>query len=43
MADAAELGCDLVAAQAAVGSTSQHNMERAGLRIAFSRAFWLQR
>ena len=32
--------CELVAAQAAFGSTSQNNMERAGLRVAWTRAVW---
>ena len=32
MADAAELGCDLVWSHAACDSTSQHNMERLGMR-----------
>ena len=43
IADAARQGCDLVAAQAALDATSQHNMERAGLRIAYTRAFWFRR
>jgi len=43
MADAARLGCDLVAAQAGLDTTSQHNMERAGLRTAYTRPFWLRR
>ena len=32
--------CELVVAQASFGSTSQHNMERAGMRIAWTRAVW---
>lgn len=43
MADAARQGCDLVAAQAGLDTTSQHNMERAGMRTAYTRAFWLRR
>lgn len=43
IADAAKLGCDLIAAQAGLGTTSQHNMERVGMRIAYTRAFWLRR
>ena len=43
MADAARLGCDLIAAQAGLDTTSQHNMERAGMRTAYTRAFWLRR
>jgi len=42
MADAARQGCDLAAAQAGLDTTSQHNMERAGMRIAYTRAFWLR-
>lgn len=36
MQDAARLGCDLVVAQAAFASTSQRNMLRCGMQIAFS-------
>jgi len=43
IADAAKQGCDLVAAQAALDATSQHNMERVGMRIAYTRAFWFRR
>lgn len=43
MADAAKQGCDLIVAQAGLDTTSQHNMERAGMRIAYTRAFWLGR
>lgn len=32
--------CQLVAAQASFGSTSQNNMERAGFRIAWTRSVW---
>ncbi len=38
IADAAAAGCDLVVSQTAPGSQSQQNMERAGLRIAFTKA-----
>lgn len=38
--DAAEFGCDLVCSQAAFGSTSHHNLERAGLRLAYTKAIW---
>lgn len=38
--DAHRAGCELVAAQASFGSTSQHNMERVGMRIAWTRAVW---
>ena len=40
LADAVEQNCDLIAAQSALGSTSQNNMERAGMRVAYTRAFW---
>jgi len=39
---AAERGCDLIAAHAAVGSASQRNMERAGLRLAFHKSIWMK-
>lgn len=39
---AAEQGCDLVAAQAALDVSSHRNMERAGLRVAYTRTFWLR-
>lgn len=42
MADAGRQGCDLIAAQAGLDTTSQHNMERAGMQIAYTRAFWLR-
>ncbi|BBI36468.1 N-acetyltransferase [Cohnella abietis] len=32
--------CDLVVAQASFGSTSQNNMERAGMQMAWTRAVW---
>ena len=40
IADAAAEGCDLIAGQAAPGSSSQRNMERAGLRVAYTKAVW---
>ncbi len=40
--EAARQGCDLVAAQSGLDTTSQHNMERAGMRIAYTRAFWFR-
>ena len=40
LADAAAAGCELVASQAAFASSSQRNLERAGLRIAFTKAVW---
>jgi GNAT superfamily N-acetyltransferase len=39
--DAAEAGCTYVTSQTAFGGTSQHNMERAGMRCAHSLAIWL--
>lgn len=36
--EAAEAGCDLMAAQTGNGTVSQWNMERAGLRIAYTKA-----
>ena len=43
IADAAADGCDLIAGQAAPGSASQRNMERAGLRVAYTKAVWSRR
>ncbi|MFD2044177.1 GNAT family N-acetyltransferase [Ornithinibacillus salinisoli] len=40
--DAKKLGCQLIVGQASFGSTSQCNMERAGLRIAYTKAIWEQ-
>jgi GNAT superfamily N-acetyltransferase len=40
---AAAAGCDLIAAQTGVATQSQYNMERSGLRIAFTKAFWTLR
>ena len=37
LADAAAAGCDLVASGAAFGSQSQRNLERAGLRMAYTK------
>nr|WP_275984127.1 GNAT family N-acetyltransferase [Paenibacillus hamazuiensis] len=33
-------GCELVTAQAGFGSTSQNNMERTGMQMAWTRAVW---
>jgi hypothetical protein len=41
IADAAAAGCDLVVSSAVPGSTSQRNQERAGLRLAYTRGFWV--
>ncbi len=35
--------CDLVLGQAKFGSISQNNMERAGLRIAYTKAIWINK
>jgi len=39
--DAADRGCRTVATQTAFGGTSQHNMERAGMRLAYGFGVWL--
>ncbi|WP_409341207.1 GNAT family N-acetyltransferase [Paenibacillus sp. MBLB4367] len=41
--EAAIHGCDLLVSQAAYASTSQNNMERAGMRVAYTRATWSER
>ena len=38
----AERGCDLIAAHAAVGSGSQRNFERGGMRLAFHKGIWVR-
>lgn len=40
IADAADAGCDAVSSQAEFGSASQRNLERAGLRVAYTKAVW---
>lgn len=40
LGDAARAGCDLVTVQANPGSASQRNVERAGLRVAYTKAIW---
>jgi GNAT superfamily N-acetyltransferase len=42
IAIAAAAGCDLVSGQTGITTTSQHNMERVGLRIAYTKALWTQ-
>jgi len=42
LTEAAARHCDIVAAQAALGVISHHNMERAGLRVAYTRTFWIR-
>ncbi|MBH5316231.1 GNAT family N-acetyltransferase [Paenibacillus sp. GSMTC-2017] len=38
--DAAELDCELVVSQSRFGSVSQSNMERVGMRIAYTKSLW---
>ena len=40
VAAAASAGCELVSGQAGFGSASQRNLQRAGLRIAYTKAVW---
>ena len=40
LADARRAGCGLAVTQAAPGSVSQRNMERAGFRVAYTKAVW---
>jgi ribosomal protein S18 acetylase RimI-like enzyme len=40
IADSVGLGCDLVASLTSFGSASQRTLERAGLRIAYTRTVW---
>jgi GNAT superfamily N-acetyltransferase len=42
MNDAARSGCDLIVSRCTVGSTSQRNMERVGLRTAYTKVIWQQ-
>jgi hypothetical protein len=41
--DAGKAGCDLVACAAYPGTVSQRNQERAGLRVAYTKALWTDR
>ncbi|MFZ5817785.1 MAG: GNAT family N-acetyltransferase [Bacillota bacterium] len=41
--EAAEAGCDLIAAQTGNGTVSQWNMERVGMRIAYTKAEFYRR
>jgi GNAT superfamily N-acetyltransferase len=38
--DAAEAECTLVVTQERAGTASQRNMERVGLRVAYTKALW---
>jgi len=40
MAEAARRHCELVTSFVAFGSPSHHNLERAGLRVAYTKALW---
>lgn len=40
IAEAERLGCRLVCSQAQFGSSSHHNLETAGLRLAYLKAIW---
>jgi ribosomal protein S18 acetylase RimI-like enzyme len=40
IADAEAAGCEVVASQAEFGSASQRNLERSGLRVAYTKAVW---
>ncbi|MFB6363440.1 GNAT family N-acetyltransferase [Paenibacillus elgii] len=40
MHEAYKVGCELVVAQAGFGSSSQNNMERVGMQMAWTRAVW---
>ena len=42
IADATADGCELVVSQAMPGSSSHRNMERAGLRVAYTKGIWEQ-
>jgi GNAT superfamily N-acetyltransferase len=35
--------CDIIVGQAKFGSVSQNNMERAGMRIAYTKSIWIER
>jgi hypothetical protein len=43
LSEAAEAGCDAVTSRCAAGSTSQANMERVGMRVAYTKDIWQQR
>ncbi|MBD7937220.1 GNAT family N-acetyltransferase [Cytobacillus sp. Sa5YUA1] len=42
MQHAQEIGCKWIAGQASYGSVSQRNMERAGMRVAYTKAIWVR-
>lgn len=39
---AQEIGCKWIVGQASYGSVSQRNMERAGMRVAYTKAIWVR-
>ncbi|MCT2538239.1 GNAT family N-acetyltransferase [Aquibacillus koreensis] len=43
MDQALQQGCELIVGQAKFGSVSQNNMERAGFKIAYTKAIWVQK
>ena len=42
MLDAAQAGCELVASHTGFASASQHNMEKMGMRLAYTKAIWTE-
>ena len=42
LVEATNQKCDLIVAQSGLGTSSQHNMERLGMKIGYTRAFWIQ-
>ncbi len=40
---AAQAGCSLVVGQSGIGTVSQHNMERVGMNVAYTRVIWTER
>jgi hypothetical protein len=42
LVDAVEAGCDLVVSRCGVGSASQRNMERVGMRTGYTKSIWQQ-
>jgi GNAT superfamily N-acetyltransferase len=41
--EAADLGCKLVVSRCGVGSPSQHNLEKAGLQLSYTKVIWEHR
>lgn len=42
IAIAADAGCDLIVGHTGIMTTSQHNMERVGMRLAYTKAIWTE-